>query len=170
MREIWKDIDGYENLYKISNLGNVKRIKKNGDYILKPKYDNRKYCRVILSKEGITRTFLVHRLVALAFIDNPLKKPYINHKNEITYDNRVENLEWCTNSENLKYKDCLKNGKRNSEGKKVFQLSLKGDWIATYRSLADASEITNLSRETIRACCCHRCKTCGGYKWSYKLI
>ena len=65
---------------------------------------------------------------------------------------------------------CLKNGKRNSEGKKVFQLSLKGDWIATYRSLADASEITNLSRETIRACCCHRCKTCGGYKWSYKLI
>ena len=102
MKEIWKDIKGYEGLYKISNLGNVKSIRFGKNKILKHNL-LQGYPVVQLSNKNIRHTFEIHRLVAQAFIPNPNNYPYINHKNEIRTDYRIENLEWCTQKMNVNH-------------------------------------------------------------------
>ena len=109
--EIWKDIEGFEGLYQVSNLGKVKslsRVLKSGHKwkekivaITYNKYD--KYGRVMLSNGGKTRRFLIHRLVAQAFIPNPDNLPLINHKDENPSNNCANNLEWCTQKYNNSY-------------------------------------------------------------------
>jgi hypothetical protein len=93
MQEIWLSIKDIAN-YEVSNLGRVKNIRTN--YVLTPMLDNKGYERVDLCY----KTYRVHRLVAQSFIPNNANKPQINHINGIKNDNRVHNLEWCTNSEN----------------------------------------------------------------------
>ena len=99
--EVWKDVVGYEGLYQVSNMGNVKSVGYGKERVLKPGKDSRKYLTVSLSKSKKPKTFLVHRLVAQAFIPNPDNKPCIDHINTITTDNRVENLRWVTPKENV---------------------------------------------------------------------
>jgi hypothetical protein len=96
--EIWKDIENYFGLYQVSNLGNVKSVKRN--IILKPDLTNKGYHKVCLYKNRISKWELIHRLVLETFIPNPLNLPQTNHKNGIKIDNCVENLEWCDNSYN----------------------------------------------------------------------
>jgi len=109
MTEIFKDIKGYEKLYQVSNLGNIKSLPKgdgngNRERLLKPEvlqYDHTSYNRVTLSKEGNTKRFQVHQLVAQAFIPNPDNKPHVNHIDNNGLNNSVDNLEWCTAEENM---------------------------------------------------------------------
>lgn len=113
-KEIWRDIKGYEGIYQVSNLGRIKGLEKkarkgkgNGakpERVLKPYIRNSDgYSFISLSKLGKVKKHYIHRLVAVAFISNPKKKPCINHINGIKDDNKASNLEWCTYSENEKH-------------------------------------------------------------------
>ncbi len=102
--EIFKDIEGYEGKYQISNQGRVKRFYKNGkEKILKPSKDDNGYYRVNLGKDGKIKTVKIHRLIAEAFIPNPENKPCIDHIIPLSIGgtNEVSNLRWCTHMENL---------------------------------------------------------------------
>ena len=111
--EIWKDVVGYEGIYQVSNLGRVKSLEKkfwsnknnsfsiNKEFIRKLSSTRKGYLRVGLMKDLKQKPFLVHRLVAIAFIPNLENKPEVNHINGIKNDNRVENLEWVTTKENV---------------------------------------------------------------------
>ena len=99
--EEWKNVIGYEGLYEVSNIGNVKNVRRNT--LLKLSKTNDGYIQVSLYKNGIRTGLRVHRLVAEAFLPNPDGLPLVNHKNEDKSDNSVENLEWCTAKYNTNY-------------------------------------------------------------------
>lgn len=103
MDEIFRPIEGYEGLYEVSNLGKVRSIGYRKERILKPVIDIGGYSTVHLVKEGKLKWFKVHRLVAQAFIPNTEGLPQINHIDEDKTNNRVDNLEWCTGSYNIRY-------------------------------------------------------------------
>ena len=123
MEEIWKDISGYEGLYQISNLGNVKSLnysRTGKERILKPGTDKDGYLLVTLYKNRNKRPFKIHRLVAKAFIPNPDNKSDVNHKDENKTNNCVDNLEWMTRMENNNF------GTRNERiSKSVLQFTKK---------------------------------------------
>lgn len=176
MIEEWRDVPGFEGLYLISNLGNVKsveRFKRNNAgtqfvneriRVLTPDKDG--YLKVCLSKDGKHYVKSVHRLVAEAFIPNPDNLPVINHKNEDKQDNRVTNLEWCT----VQYNTCYGNGIKKmaiKQGRPVLQI-LNGRVIEEYYSTQEASRQTNIPQANIyKVCNCER-KRAGGYEWRFK--
>ncbi len=101
-KETWKAVVGYERLYEVSDLGNVVRIKRNDNRQLTPR-DNVGYYAVALCKDGKGKSFLIHRLVALAFLPMPDQQMVVNHKNGIKTDNRLCNLEWTTQKANIRH-------------------------------------------------------------------
>ena len=111
MEEIFKDIQGYEGLYQVSNLGNVKSLPKgdgngNRERLLKQEViskNHTSYRRVTLSKEGKTKRFQVHRLVAQVFLPNPSNLPFVNHVDNNGSNNTLSNLEWCTHEHNMQH-------------------------------------------------------------------
>lgn len=103
MQELFRDIEGYEGLYQISNLGNVrsfKAVSKGGN--LKPVY-RKGYLTVTLRKNGVSKIHSIHRLIATAFIPNPDNLPVINHIDGNRGNNDISNLEWCTQLENMRH-------------------------------------------------------------------
>lgn len=105
IKEEWKPVAGYENLYSVSNLGKVKSLNYNHtgkEKILKSNKVNG-YLQVTLFKNGKGKTFKVHRLVATAFLPNPEGLPEINHRNENKTNNCVSNIEWCSRRYNMRY-------------------------------------------------------------------
>jgi len=128
MKEIWKDIKGYEGIYQVSNLGRIKSLEREipwnrwpgfrvilNEKILKPGLC-RGYSRVTLSKNKQKNEFQVHRLVLEAFVEPCQDGLEANHKNFDRSDNRVENLEWVTRSENIKHS--FRYGRNNQKGSK----------------------------------------------------
>lgn len=170
MGEIWKDIAGYEGLYQVSNVGRVRSLKRSVFVRNRNKYKTLKgsiktgcyelkngYHVVSLYKDGIGKRFFTHRLVAVAFLENPLNLPQVNHKDENKKNNSVDNLEWCDAKYNTNYGDCIKRRARaqtNRHGAiSVIQYSLHGDMIAEYPSLMEASRKSNVPVRAICACC-----------------
>lgn len=141
MQETWKDIEGYEGIYQISTFGRVKALAKVVNYIdgRKRKYkelllnlnrtDGHGYSAVSFYKEGIVTQLRVHRLVAQAFLPNPLNLPCVNHKDGNPKNNYVNNLEWCTYSENTL--DGIKRGSIYKPAKKI-NIDIVNDIKNTY--------------------------------------
>lgn len=101
MKEIWKDIKGYEGLYQVSNLGRIKSVRKK--IIKSPSLAGRGYYRLTLCNNGKNKSFYIHRLVAQAFISNPNNLSQVNHKDENKLNNCVDNLEWTDCKSNINY-------------------------------------------------------------------
>lgn len=148
--EEWRDIKGYEGLYQVSNEGRVKSLARvwimgkggkrhKGETTMKVPKSSR-YCRITLTKDGIETNKSVHRLVAEAFIPNPNNYPIINHKDENTRNNNVENLEWCDYQYNNTYNDRhIKAAPKISESRKGIPPPNKGKHLSdeTKKKLSD---------------------------------
>jgi hypothetical protein len=178
MREVWKDIKGYEGLYQVSNLGRVKSleriiIKKNGlkqtirERILKPFTSPKGYLQVSLHNiNGKNKTAKVHRLVCEAFHENPENKPCVNHIDEDKADNRAFNLEWVTAKENSNH------GTRSERvakalSKPVGQYTLDGNLIKIWQSTHEVERQLGFSNGNIINAIRGRQKTAYGYVWKY---
>lgn len=173
--EIWKDIKGYEGMYQVSSHGRVKSLDRviqlvNGGQrtlkgkLISPAPHTRGYVQAPLSKDGVTTRFLIHRLVAEAFIPNPQNKPQVNHKDEVKTNNRLENLEWFTQIENINY------GTRNQKAKEALSYKVRGICIKTNKELIfsshrEAARVLGISQGGISGVVSGRGKTAGGYRW-----
>lgn len=172
MSEIWKDIQNYNGLYQISNLGKI-RNKSNKIMHTKPSKDG--YVRILLCKDGKYKSHYVHILVAKAFIPNPTNKAEVNHIDANKSNNCVSNLEWVTRSENHYHAVKMglkpicptigKFGKDNPTSKPVYQYSLDGSFIKKWDCRSDAAIFYNCNPNSISRCIYGYRKTCKGYIW-----
>lgn len=162
--EKWLKVKGYEERYEISDMGRIRRLSDGG--LMRPAINQNGYQHVVLSKNGKTKDFRVHRLVATHFIENKAGKRDVNHKNGIKTDNRAANLEWLTHSEN--------------ELHKIYTLGTPSKLLGAcrpvkclntgvvYRSISEAKRELNLPKSThIQEVCAGKLKQTKGLKWSY---
>lgn len=178
MEEIWKDIKGYEGLYQVSNLGRVKSLLRKvphlGGYRTIPervvkihKSSTTGYKMAHLCKNSTYKLYLVHRLVAEAFVPNPHNLPYVNHKNEIRTDNNAENLEWCTPNYNIEYSHVRERLAFKIQ-KAVEQYDLDGRLVKVYNSTKIAGNVIGVSPSSIAKCCNGKIGSVKGYLWKFK--
>jgi hypothetical protein len=150
--ETWKSIKGYEDIYKVSNLGRVKRLKGYGsknDKILKQRSGKRGYYYINLCKNGKPKSQKIHRLVADAFIPNPNNKPQVNHKDGNKLNNNGKNLEWVTNKENILHGKQYKGKVYCFNNKKIYFSSVEA---ATDLKISNGhlSEVINKKRDAYK--------------------
>lgn len=161
MTEIWKDIQGYEGYYQVSTQGRVRNSRRGK--ILGASKQGSGYIQTMLSKNAVRSYPLVHRIVAQTFIPNPENKPQINHKNGDKTDNRVENLEWCTMSENLHHRHRVL-GQPGGRCKAVTCITTG----KTYPSAKAAAADLGLHRSAVSRVCEGRQKTTKKLKFKFK--
>ena len=173
--EYWKDINGYEGLYQVSNYGRVKSFAKKQIRILKGSPIQKGYLQVALYKNNKIKCFLIHRLVAENFIPNPNNLPQVNHKDENKQNNHINNLEWCTVLYNNNYgtkKERLSKvynkELHQTTSKNIIQFNKKMEKINQFKSVREAERKTKISNGNISECCQGKRKTAGGYIWKYE--
>lgn len=168
MKEIWRDVVGYEGDYQVSNKGRVKSFKKKKETILKPSKGERGYHSHGLIRNRKSKSLRAHRLVAMAFIPNPENKKCINHIDCNKINNNVDNLEWVTHKENMVH--AYKNGlyKNANRRRKVIQFDNENNIIKEFISIKEASLKTKANKTSISLCCSGIQYTAGGFVWKYK--
>lgn len=182
MQEVWKDIVGYEGYYQVSNLGRVKSLRLKvyshaqkraipvmREKILKQFPNTKKYLNVDLRRNGTRNTQAVHRLVAKAFISNENDYPQVNHKDENKQNNRVDNLEWCTNQYNSTY-GTAKQRMAEKMMKKVIQLSASGEIVNTWNSIKEAAKDLGVTNDTITLWTLHGVKPRKYKNYTFKTV
>ena len=157
--EIWKDINGYEGLYKVSNLGRVKSKRK----ILKP--INGEYLKVGLSKNGVQKTLYIHRLVAETFLG--INNLQVNHKDENKHNNNIDNLEFVTHKENMNYGTKQDRESKSKTKYHVNQYDKNGKFIKQWFNLREIALSTEYKKSNIQHCCLGKTKYAYDYKWEY---
>lgn len=184
--EEWRDIEGYEGLYQVSDWGRVRSLNYHRQGVVKEMKPQLRcdYLRVRLKKDGIGSNKNIHKLVAEAFIPNPNNKPIVDHIDGNSKNNVAWNLRWCTQLENnrfelhrkrisngskgKKHKNETKEKIRSALYKKVDQISTTdGEVIESFNGAKIASELTRTNYQTLSNSCNGRCKTANGYIWKY---
>lgn len=165
MKEVWKTIDGYP-FHSVSDMGRVRSVINGRERILKPSQDKDGYMTVVLSRAGKRRCFRIHRLVAAAFIPNPGNLPLVNHKDETKNHNWAGNLEWCTHQYNTLYNGCAKR-RAASFRKPVIQITLDGEIVMEWESIADIAETLGYHAGNIIQVCQGKRNKAHGYLWEY---
>ena len=179
--EEWRPIAGYEGIYEVSNMGRIKSldrvISQTNRYgtqtdhvykgkILKESVGNNGYLHIDLHKDGKTKRVLIHRLVASHFLEKQDGADVINHLDCNKENNSVPNLEWCTQSHNIKY--AYEQGtKTPPHMQKVAQYGENGSLIRIWDSIAEASRELGLKASNIGKVCRGQRHQTGGYKWQY---
>jgi hypothetical protein len=143
MKEIWKDVVGYEGIYKVSNIGNIISCKRlifvntgcfySKEFLMKTAIDKLGYVRVGLTKNNKKKLWLFHRVIALAFIPNPSNYPMVNHIDGNKSNNSLDNLEWCTASQNISHS--FKNGLSSKLGEKNNSCKLTESQVLEIRKI-----------------------------------
>ena len=178
MGETWKPVVGYEGLYEVSDYGRVRSVPHEVPYlhgsrispgrIRVPNLNRRTgYLSISLCKGNVTKTKLVHRLVAEAFLPNPDNLPQINHKDEDKANNRLDNLEWCSVKYNNNYgtkNQRVSEKNKVSKCKPVAQIK-DGIIVAIFPSTISAGHITDPGH--ISSCALGKQPTAGGFEWKY---
>ena len=186
MGEEWRNVKGYEGLYQVSNYGRVTSFYQPAR-ILKPNPSRAGYLTVELFQQGRSKRILTHRLVAIAFIENPFNLPQVNHKDENKSNNHATNLEWCTASYNVRYgqgyilrrlntnypaiAEKLKTSQRgagNNNAKAVVQWHPNGQRLSQFATIRDATKCTNINGSHISETCKGKRKSAGGFLWAYE--
>jgi hypothetical protein len=174
MEEIWKDIEGYEGFYQVSNLGRVRSVERRlndgriyGGRILCQKQVKNGYMQVHVSKGNTGKYLSVHRLVAKAFVQGYFDGAEVNHRDEDKTNNRADNLEWCSPSYNTQY------GNSNTtmveqRRLEVVMMSEDGSTIREFPSLREAARSSGVSAAHICQVCKGERNKAGGYRWKYK--
>lgn len=175
--EEWRDVIGYEGLYKVSSFGRVWSVRRRiltsgsmtGGLMLHNNIDKRgRSTNTLKSKKGTTSRVVTARLVAMAFIPNTDCLPQVNHKDENPLNNHINNLEWCTAEYNCNYVTRTDRIKANMpQNKAVYQTTMNGEIVAEFSTIQEASRQTGI-------CAGHICDVCkgnrefaNGYKWRY---
>lgn len=177
MKEVWKDVVGFEKEYQVSNLGRVRSLDRmvwnGGAYwmqsgkMLTPR-NSTPYSRVQIHKKD----YYIHRLVADAFLPNPRKYPQINHKDENKRNNRADNLEWCTQAYNNRYGTKIARQVQKTRGiminnKPVAKFTLNGCYIESYLSATMAGNINKIDNSSICKAAHGKIPSCGGFIWRW---
>lgn len=183
MKEVWKDIKDYEGLYQVSNLGRVRSLDRYIETFIKNqigRYKCTKFYKGYILKQqtyqgykcvqihtnGQYKWEKVHRLVAETFIPNSNNLPQVNHIDGNKENNKVDNLEWCTHSENIKH--AYNNNLINHYKRKIKQYDLQGNFIKTWNSAKEIEKNLNIHNSQICRCCKNHKSTARGYIWEYE--
>ena len=179
--EIWQDVKGFEGFYQVSNLGRIKsldriiqqhhRNQRNVEHIYKGKIlkgniNKNGYIIVDLHKKGKIKKFLLHRLIAETFIPKVKGKNIINHKDNNPTNNQVNNLEWCTQSENIKYAYEFGN-KKAPHQKRIIQFDRNNNFICEWESQTQIERVLGIKQANISKVCLGKRSQAGGYLWEY---
>lgn len=175
MTEIWKYIEGYEGKYQISNFGRVKSLNYNKtgkERLLKINF-NSGYGIICLFNKNVRKYLYIHRLVAQAFLENPLNLPEVNHIDEDKTNNSVGNLEWCDSKYNNNHGTRIERMSKTQTNRKdqsiqIDQFTKSGIYVKTWLSTHDA-ERNGFSRKHIIECCKGIYKSHKGYIWKYHI-